>query len=58
MISGITGQDSGYLAKFLLEKNYRVLGLYRRRATNTLFYRPAEVDMLIGNPEKAKKQLN
>jgi len=35
MISGITGQDGGYLAKLLLEKNYRVLGLYRRGATDT-----------------------
>jgi GDPmannose 4,6-dehydratase len=35
MISGITGQDGGYLAKFLLQKNYRVLGLYRRGATDT-----------------------
>jgi GDPmannose 4,6-dehydratase len=35
MISGITGQDGGYLAKFLLEKNYRVIGLYRRGAANT-----------------------
>lgn len=34
MISGITGQDGGYLAKFLLQKNYRVLGLYRRGATD------------------------
>jgi GDPmannose 4,6-dehydratase len=24
---------------------------------NPKFYRPAEVDLLIGNPEKAKKQL-
>ncbi|GHV91882.1 GDP-mannose 4,6-dehydratase [Spirochaetia bacterium] len=35
MISGITGQDGGYLAKFLLEKNYKVYGLYRRGATDT-----------------------
>lgn len=35
MITGITGQDGGYLAKFLLEKNYRVIGLYRRGATDT-----------------------
>jgi len=34
MVSGITGQDGGYLAKFLLEKGYRVLGLYRRGATD------------------------
>jgi GDPmannose 4,6-dehydratase len=35
MISGITGQDGGYLAKFLLQKNYQVIGLYRRGSTNT-----------------------
>lgn len=35
MIAGITGQDGGYLAKFLLEKGYRVIGLYRRGATDT-----------------------
>ena len=35
MISGITGQDGGYLAKFLLNKGYKVVGLYRRGATDT-----------------------
>jgi GDPmannose 4,6-dehydratase len=35
MISGVTGQDGGYLAKLLLQKNYRVVGLYRRGASNT-----------------------
>jgi GDPmannose 4,6-dehydratase len=35
MISGITGQDGGYLAKFLLEKGYKIYGLYRRGATDT-----------------------
>ena len=35
MITGITGQDGGYLAKFLLYKGYRVRGLYRRGATDT-----------------------
>jgi GDPmannose 4,6-dehydratase len=35
MISGITGQDGGYLAKFLLQKGYRIIGLYRRGATDT-----------------------
>lgn len=35
MISGITGQDGGYLAKFLLEKDYKILGLFRRGATDT-----------------------
>jgi GDPmannose 4,6-dehydratase len=35
MISGITGQDGGYLTKFLLQEGYRVIGLYRRGATDT-----------------------
>ncbi len=35
MITGITGQDGGYLAKLLLGKGYRVIGLYRRGATDT-----------------------
>ena len=35
MISGVTGQDGGYLAKFLLDKDYKVYGLYRRGATDT-----------------------
>ncbi|RJQ35691.1 GDP-mannose 4,6-dehydratase [Candidatus Parcubacteria bacterium] len=30
LITGITGQDGAYLAKFLLEKNYKVYGLIRR----------------------------
>lgn len=36
MITGITGQDGGYLAKLLLEKNYRVIGLCRRSSSNSL----------------------
>lgn len=35
LISGVTGQDGGYLAKFLLSKGYHVVGLYRRGATDT-----------------------
>jgi len=30
LITGITGQDGAYLAKFLLEKGYAVFGTYRR----------------------------
>lgn len=32
-ITGITGQDGAYLAKFLLEKNYEVHGAYRRNSS-------------------------
>lgn len=33
VITGITGQDGAYLAKFLLEKGYEVWGTYRRLST-------------------------
>jgi GDPmannose 4,6-dehydratase len=33
LISGITGQDGSYLAEFLLDKGYRVLGIVRRSST-------------------------
>lgn len=33
LITGITGQDGAYLAKFLLEKGYEVYGTYRRIST-------------------------
>ena len=33
LITGITGQDGAYLAKFLLEKGYNVFGTFRRVST-------------------------
>ncbi len=33
LITGITGQDGSYLAEFLLEKNYRVVGMVRRSSS-------------------------
>ncbi|MCS7038427.1 MAG: GDP-mannose 4,6-dehydratase [Anaerolineae bacterium] len=33
LITGITGQDGSYLADFLLEKGYRVIGVVRRSST-------------------------
>lgn len=35
LVTGITGQDGAYLAQFLLEKNYEVVGLLPRRSTDT-----------------------
>jgi GDPmannose 4,6-dehydratase len=34
LITGITGQDGSYLAEFLLEKGYRVVGMTRRTSTD------------------------
>lgn len=33
LITGITGQDGGYLAEFLLSKGYQVFGMVRRAST-------------------------
>lgn len=35
LISGVTGQDGSYLAEFLLEKGYDVVGMVRRSSTVT-----------------------
>ena len=34
LVTGITGQDGSYLAEFLLEKGYRVIGMERRNSNN------------------------
>ena len=38
LVTGITGQDGAYLAKLLLDKNYKVYGSYRR-TSSTNFWR-------------------
>ena len=45
-ITGVTGQDSSYLAELLLEKNYKVIGLRRRTST----FNTERVDHLYSNP--------
>lgn len=37
LITGITGQDGAYLAKFLVEKGYKVYGTYRRSSTRNFW---------------------
>ena len=44
LITGITGQDGAYLAKFLLEKDYKVFGTYRRLSTPN-FWRLQELNI-------------
>ena len=34
LVTGITGQDGSYLAEFLLEQGYRVVGMTRRSSTD------------------------
>lgn len=44
LITGITGQDGAYLAKFLLEKDYVVYGGYRRNSSMN-FWRIQELEI-------------
>ena len=37
LITGITGQDGSYLARFLLDKGYDVHGLFARRTADTMW---------------------
>jgi len=37
LVTGLTGQDGAYLAKFLLERGYEVYGLHRRSSTANLW---------------------
>ena len=37
IITGITGQDGAYLAEHLLQKNYKVIGAYRRSSSLNLW---------------------
>ena len=45
-ITGITGQDGSYLAEFLLQKGYQVIGLKRR----TSLINTDRVDHFYNNP--------
>src|SRR2546423_14642379 len=50
LVTGITGQDGSYLAEFLLEKGYTVIGMVRRSSTVN-FERIAHIqDRLILDP--------
>ena len=46
IITGITGQDGSYLAEFLLEKNYKVVGIKRR----TSLINTSRLDHIYDNP--------
>ena len=37
LIFGISGQDGSYLAHLLLKKNYKVIGITRRKTKKNLF---------------------
>ncbi len=52
LITGITGQDGSYLAEFLLEKDYEVLGMVRRSSTvnfNRIEHIQDKVELVSGD---------
>lgn len=60
LVTGITGQDSSYLAQLLLAKCYEVHGMVRRSSCLRIdprFLRPAEVEHLIGDASQAREKL-
>lgn len=46
VITGVAGQDGSYLAELLLEKNYRVIGITRRKSVDPC---TQNIQHLIGN---------
>ena len=59
LITGVTGQDSGYLAQYSLGLGYGVHGTNRRSsAFNTARVdRPTEIDLLVGDASSARAKL-
>jgi GDPmannose 4,6-dehydratase len=53
LITGITGQDGGYLAQFLLEKGYQVHGIKRRSS----LFNTERIDHLYQDPHVEDRQL-
>ena len=45
LITGVTGQDGSYLAEFLLEKEYKVIGMERRNSNNN----HQRIEHILGN---------
>ena len=51
LITGITGQDGSHLADFLLEKNYKIIGVKRRSSS----FNTERIDHIYNNKKYKKK---
>ena len=58
IISGITGQDGSYLAEFLLDQGYEVVGIVRRSSASNLWRIQHLVDRLQLRPADLLDQLS
>ena len=54
LITGVTGQDGAYLAKFLLDKDYEVHGIKRRSS----LFNTERIDDIYVDPHLGKQQFN
>ena len=52
LITGVTGQDGSYLAKFLLDKNYIVHGIKRRSSS----FNTSRIDSLYQDPHQENQK--
>lgn len=48
VITGVLGQDGSYLAEYLLSLGYKVVGIYKRVSTGTIF---KNVEAIINHPQ-------
>jgi GDPmannose 4,6-dehydratase len=53
LITGITGQDGSYLAEFLLEQGYHVVGLIRRSSS----FNTSRIDHIYQDPHEQDRRL-
>jgi GDPmannose 4,6-dehydratase len=58
LITGITGQDGSYLAEFLLDKGYEVIGMMRRSSAPNLWRIQHIVDRITLKPADLLDQLS
>ena len=58
LITGITGQDGSYLAEFLLDKGYRVVGMVRRSSAPNLWRIEHLLDRIDLRPADLLDQLS
>jgi GDPmannose 4,6-dehydratase len=54
LVTGVSGQDGSYLTELLLEKKYKVIGLYRRSSTNTL----GRISHLLDHPNLSLEEFD
>jgi len=58
LITGINGQDGSYLAEFLLEKNYRIVGFSKNKLSNHIKHLEDKIEFIVGDLSDADSIYN